>query len=979
MTAPCRRWLDRKWACQTEPVDRSTRIRVLGPIRVERGGSPIPVRGATGRTVLAALVLADGRVVSNDALIDAVWDDDLPSNPIRDLRSAVSRLRSAIGSDVIETVGNGYRLVPDVVSTDVSELDDVADIAEADRLRGLLDRWDGDALADVNATTSFDAERTRLTELRAQLVDRYHAAMIDEGRAEETLPGLRRDAEASELRESTHLLLMRALAACGRVAEAVRAGNRYRADLVEVTGLDPSAAHGDLMNALLAAEPTLSTSTAAPSERSAPGDVDDDAYTAGRRSPRPPANPFVGRDSEMDLVADALEQSSLVTIVGPGGVGKSRLSQEFCSTRWRDAIFVPLVGLEPGRSVDGAVAAALGIETASVGDLRDAVVDRLAARPERILLDNCEHVLAGVVDLVDAVLRNTDKVSFLATSRRRFGLPDEFVVPLAPLSLDVDDSGSSAVIDLFVDRIRRAGGPPVVDPEELAIVADVCRLLDGLPLALELAAVRVPMLGLVQLRRALVDGVALPAPIATEDDRRQATVDSAVRWSIDLLSPAAYDLFCELCTFPSTFDLDAAVAVTESDQPLDALAELIDSSLVHLDGPEPRYRVLQPIRWVGRRTTPGPRAARALARYLGWVDTAAAEIHDRFVADRRGAAQDLLQQRRDDLIWALDQLRHTGQRTRHGRVADAVARALTDRPDPGLIELCWSEEENGPACGDPLGADITEGLLAESLLSWTVGDFERAVRLSQQLFDTLPPNDTRRTVAIWAGLPAHLYLGDAAAVEDAARRVIDDARLDAAIRAESVGLWILSELYAGRPERSVALLSEHEEILAGSEVGGFVTFTRAEVAMVDDPAARLALLEQSAREAAEAGSSFQQRLIEVARLAVLVDDAQFDEARRLALDLIPRILSAATVPQAWTALRHVARLLNELDEPTIALRILDAADIAPAAPGVTGDDLAALAELRRSCEAVVADHAPVGTVVPIGRLWDEVAAALTSD
>lgn len=960
-------------------MDRSTRISVLGPVRVERGGSPVHVRGATGRSVLAALVLADGRVVSTDALVDAVWDDDLPSNPIRDLRSAVSRLRSAIGSDAIETVGNGYRLRPDAVSTDVGELADIGDVVEADRLRRLLDRWDGDALADVNPTTSFDAERTRLAELRALLVDRYHAAMIDEGRAEETLPALRRDAEATELRESTHLLLMRALATCGRVAEAVRAGDRYRAELVEATGLDPSAAHRDLMTSLLAVEPPSPTSRAGRSGTLPPDDVSDGADAAGRRGPRPPANPFVGRHSEMDVVADALAQSSLVTIVGPGGVGKSRLSQEFCSTRWHDAIFVPLAGLEPGSSVDGAVAAALGIETASAGHLRRAIVDRLAARPERILLDNCEHVLASVVDLVDAVLRSTDEVGILATSRRRIGLPDEFVIPLAPLSLDVDDAGSSAVVELFVDRLRRVGGPTVTDPEELAVVADVCRLLDGLPLALELAAARVPMLGLAQLRRALVDGVALPAPIAQDNDRRQATVDSAVRWSIDLLSPPALDLFCEVCTYPSAFDLDDVIAVTASDRPLDALAELIDASLVHLDGPEPRYRVLQPIRQVGRRTAPGPLAARALARYLERIGTRAAEIHGRFSSDHRADAQALVRRHRDDLIWTLDHLRRTGQRAHHGRIADAIAPALTDRPDPGLIELCWPDEHDGPARGDPLGADVTDGLLAESLLSWTVGDFDRAIRVSQQLFDALPPNDTRRTVAIWAGLPAHLYLGHTAAVEDGARQIVDDVTLTAAIRAESVGLWILSELYAGRPDRSVELLAEHEEILAASEVGGFVTFTRAEVAMVNDPTARLALLEQSSHEAAAAGSSFQQRLIEVARLAVLVDDARLAEAGQLALDLIPRVIGAATVPQAWTALRHVARLLARLDEPAVALRILDAAELAAEAPGVVGADLAALTELRRSCEGAVADHARLGAAVPIGRLWDEVAAALSPD
>jgi hypothetical protein len=228
-------------------------------------------------------------------------------------------------------------------------------------------------------------------------------------------------------------------------------------------------------------------------------------------------------------------------------------------------------------------------------------------------------------------------------------------------------------------------------------------------------------------------------------------------------------------------------------------------------------------------------------------------------------------------------------------------------------------------------------------------------------------------------LPAHLYLGDTGNVEEGALEVIAIPTLPAAVHAESVGLWVLSELYAGRPERSVEILSEHHDVLTRSPVSGFVTFSRAEVAMACEPAERLGLLERSAGEAAAARSSFHQRLVEIARLAVLVDDAQLDDAREAALGLVPRILGAATAPQAWTAMRHVARLLAQLDQPAVALRILDAADLADAAPGVVGDDLAVLTAVRRSCESAVAEPGHLGRPVPLGQLWDEVAAVLTPD
>lgn len=958
------------------------RVRLLGPVRAIGPNGPLALRGLTARTVLARLALSAGSAVGVDQLTDALWGDDPPLDPSQSLRSIISRLRAQLGRDAIVTEGTGYRLDAAQVEVDLTEVEaiiktgNLPDHDPAD-LSAKLELWTGEALTDVASTTTFEPERARIAELRSQLVDGHHEAMLQRGRAAETLADLERDAATAPLREATQLLLMRALDACGRTADALRVGDEYRTRMIDQTGLGPSLDHEALIRALLS--PPAESVEPPPTEPrpiETPPTETSPAKGSMAVPPRwiPPDTPFVGRESELDDLAELTAQHRLVTITGPGGVGKTRLVTEFMATRPSGTAvaveMVSLAALDRASAVDIAVATALGLE-ASPADAVPALAARLSAKPTTLVLDNCEHVISGVRLLVERLLRDVQHLQVATTSRRRLALPEEVLIDVGPLDVPAINPGDSAPVRLFLDRVERSDRTLTVSEHDRAVAADICRLVDGLPLALELAAARIAMFGFDGLHQRLVDGLAVPGNLVADDERRQATIESTVEWSLNLLSPKARELFDDLSIFPSWFDLGGLEQVAQDQHAVDAFSEILDSSLLRVDQQRPAYRLLEPIRQVAARQIDPIRRDLIVTRYLGWVRSIIDAVDRHWVEDDRAAAQQLVMLHRADLRWSLNHLAEQGDAQTHGRFAFLLARALVDRADVEIIDLC--RVDVGPS---------TEGELVRCMLAWHQGDLDVFATMAADIGARLDAAHPLWSHFHWIRAAGSLYLGDVDATVESGSIAASDERGYASMRSESVAIWALGLLYDGQRDQAAAVLSGNEHLLRQSGSAGFVAYSRAEVVAADDPELAMAHLAASSAEASASIATFSQRLTEVSRLVLLVEAGRSAEAADAALQLMPELLQTGTNPQAWTAMRHVAALLGQLGHPELGLLVLDSADADASAPAVSGDAVDAEARLRSSLDAASGTGGGPGqegrgrSPLALAPLWGRVAAVL---
>ncbi|MCQ0020496.1 BTAD domain-containing putative transcriptional regulator [Actinomadura madurae] len=475
-------------------------------------------------------------------LVDALWGEDPPASAATTVQSYVSRLRRVLGPGLLQRSPGGYLLAAGAESTDAGRFERLAARGRsadrpADRIRLLeeaLALWRGDAFTDLAHHPPGQAEAARLAELRATCREDRAAALLTLGRFAESVADLRALTVAEPLRERPWRLLMLALHRSGRQAEALAAFRAYDGILAE-EGLEPSSAIRAVQATILA-EPD----PAPPAE----------PLTAARRPPRP-VTPLIGREEERAFVLDLLKEHALVTITGPAGVGKSRLAAEVAaaeaSARLDGARVVHLAAVaDPGR-VWYAVAQELGVS----GQGPDRLADALAARDMILVLDGAEHVLDAVAALVTTVLARCPGVTALVTAQERTGVAGECVVPLSPLSADGADAPA---VRLFTERATAVNPAFRADGPGAAAVAALCRHLDGLPLALEMAAARMgsytprDLLDRLDRRFALLHGVR-----ATEPGRHR-TLRAAVDWSYRLLAPAEREVFTALSVFPASFD-----------------------------------------------------------------------------------------------------------------------------------------------------------------------------------------------------------------------------------------------------------------------------------------------------------------------------------------------------------------------------------------------------------------------------------------
>ncbi|MFC4912724.1 BTAD domain-containing putative transcriptional regulator [Actinomadura gamaensis] len=721
------------------------RIAILGPIEVrhvgEAGARTVGIAGARLRVLLTRLALEPGRTVSAERLIDDLWEDDPPAGAPNALQALVSRLRAAIGREVIESHAGGYRLAvpPDAVDahefeTRVQAARNVADPrARALALREALSLWRGQALADAAHLPFAAAPSARLNELRRAAVEERAAADLELGHHHDLVPELQALAAADPLREPLRALLIRALYASGRQADALAEYESLRTALAETLGVDPSPALESLHLAVLRRDPALD---AAPP----PDPVPDPVPEPGPGSGPPPGNlraqltSFIGRDDDLRRVAARLSEGRFVTLTGPGGAGKTRLSQEAgrrATGLVPDGVwFVPLASVTDPGEVPSAVLSALGLREVTLlsttsgwltateaGDPMSRLTGALAGKRMLIILDNCEHLLDAAARLADRVLAECPGARVLATSREPLGVTGETLYPVEPLEQPPPDVTADRATDfpavrLLADRAAAVSPGFAVTTANVPDVVRVCRALDGMPLAIELAAARLRSLTLAQVADRLDDRFELLRAGSRTALPRHRTLRAVVEWSWDLLDTRERLLWRRLAAFPGGADLDAAESVcadapqhrrATNDVPplpaehlppaptaptppppdptprtptagdgsgelraedvLDVLAALVDKSLVVVvtEGPggAPRYRMLETIRAYGleRLAEAGEedRIRRAHAEYFaGFAEVAEPHLYRSEQLDwiaRLNAEQDNLHAA---LRWAID-------------------------------------------------------------------------------------------------------------------------------------------------------------------------------------------------------------------------------------------------------------------------------------------------------------------------------------
>ena len=578
---------------------------VLGPLQVLHDGRQLELAGTKQRSVLALLLLRANEVVSTDVLIDRLWGSKPPGTAANTLQVYISQLRKVLPPDTLVTQPPGYMLRVGTEQVDLHRFERLAAEgrdglargepgAAAEMLREALALWRGEPLADVAFESFAQTEILRLEELRlAALEDRIeadlalgrHGAMVGE------LEALVRE---HPLRERLRGQLMLALYRSGRQAEALEEYQKARRTLVDELGIDPGPALQQLEKAILTQDPSLDAAPAAPTPRSTP--------PGAPRLPVPPT-PLLGRDGEL-AEACALarrEDVRLVTFTGPGGIGKTRLGLELARQLEHDfadgAWFVPLAPIRDADLVESTVAQRLGV-------VNEPLQEHLRDRELVLLLDNFEQLVASA-PLLAELLASARGLKLLVTSRAVLRVSGEHEFPVPPLGLpewsEADPSALLAApsVQLFVQRAEAVKPDFELTDANSEAVAAICARLEGLPLAIELAAARTKllppevMLARLSRRLDLLTGGARDAP------ERQQTLRGTIDWSYQLLRPEEQRLFARLAVFVGGAPLEAAEAVCAEDGTgvLDGLAALADESLLRRRGEaEARFAMLETVR-----------------------------------------------------------------------------------------------------------------------------------------------------------------------------------------------------------------------------------------------------------------------------------------------------------------------------------------------------------------------------------------------
>jgi predicted ATPase/DNA-binding SARP family transcriptional activator len=717
------------------------RVRLLGPLEVVGDDDRVIALPPSQARLLARLAISANGVVSADRLIEDLWEGSMPPEADGTLRAHVSKLRKAlVRRETIVADAGGYRLVLNSGESDVGDFDAALSVARravhagdpsgaAQSFTQALGLWRGPVLGGLSDASWARAFAARLDEDRAAAVEEMVEARLAAGQHALVVADLEVLTRAHPYRERLWAARMLALYRSGRQVDALRVYQQVRSNLRDELGIEPGSALGQLEAAILAHDPNLDCQAGGPDP--------------GLRHKLPaPRSSFVGRGAERDEICDLLFAGQFVTLTGIGGCGKTRLALEVARHLLKHfpqgVFFVELATLSDPELLGQTVASALDLQIIDAGV--EGLARYLTERRTLLVLDNCEHLLDACSELVDALLGRCPHLYVLATSREALGVEGErpFRVP----SLRIDTEATS----LFVERARAARPSLPLDRHTAAAIAEICLQLDGIPLAIELAAARAAHLSPAEILERLSDRFRLLTG-GRRRVQRQRTLSAALDWSHSLLNTDEQVLLCRLAVFQGSFSLEAAEQICHPEA-LELLGSLVAKSLVTLEEHEVtvRYRLLETVRLYAEDHLVASGEAehlRAVHRdwFLGWIESR--PVHE--LVAHGGGYQ--LTADAANLTAALEWSRNEGRFDICARIASRMVGFWAGQLRLGEMAMWWQELDAALDHTDPEHRAMALTLAMRH--AYFVGDYERLRDWSAEVL-RLAPTQVWVAVQAWA-------------------------------------------------------------------------------------------------------------------------------------------------------------------------------------------------------------------------------------
>jgi predicted ATPase/DNA-binding SARP family transcriptional activator len=901
-------------------------FRLLGDVEARLDGQRLEIGHVRQRCVLVALLIDVNHPVPTDQLIDRVWADEPPHKGRNALAAYMSRLRQlfADAEDVqIVREPGGYKLAADTLSVDLHRFrhlvsqarvtPDPVDAAAA--FDSALSLWRGEPFASIDTPWVNDVRTALEAERLSVELDRNDVA-LRAGRHAELLGRLTTALHAHPLDERLAGQLMLAQYRSGRQADALETYRSMRERLVDELGVDPSPQLRAVYQTILEGE-----SAETVPKPSQPAAVTRPQGDLPRRT-----TSFIGREQEVGRVRAALQEAPLVTLTGVGGVGKTRLALEAVGAdqeRFADGVwFCELAPVDSG-AVSHALTATLRLQQQQGLGIEDSLIEYLRTRELLLVVDNCEHVLDAAARMLDQIARHCPKVSVLATSREALGVEGERLLPVPPLT---DEDAAQ----LFADRAR-AGRPDFdLDHEPVGAVAEICRRLDGLPLAIELAAAKMRVMSSLDVARRL-DRLRLLSGGARGAHPRQQSLAATIDWSYHLLSAPEQSLFMRLSVFAGGFDLAAAHGVcgeggATEDDTLDGLTGLVEKSMVTVRGGTERSRfgVLETLRAYGRdrlqeRGIDDLYATRHAQYCTELAEQAAVGIQ---AAEERTWVERMLPD--------YDNLRAAFEHAMAASDIDLALRLVTS-----VVELAhlrvgyeaagWAERALELASPDHPLFPAAVGFAARG--AWNRGDFDRARSLAMRAEGRVPvrgtgrvayPGDVLADLALYEDDPrAALAHYDAEVAR--ARRDDDPIRLVWTLFYVAICHAVLRNPEAGLPaaEESVTVA----DATANPTARSMARYALGLVLKKSEPDRALALFDEAAELAASVQNFWWHGIALMEAAATRAVHGDPATAAKLFIEVLDHWDRVGDWSQQWLNLRYVTRLLVRLgaDDDAIAL------------------------------------------------------------
>lgn len=936
-------------------------FRVLGEVEAYIDGRQVDIGHARQRSVLAGLLVDVNRPVSADQIIDRVWTDQLPHNARNAVAAYISRLRQVLPDrDLVRITRSpaGYTLHTDSKSIDIHRFRQLAARARAadnpadamTLFTQALELWRGEPLGPLDTPWADKIRHSLEAERFSIKLDRNDAALTAGGHTE-LLADLAATLQEQPLDERLAGQLMRALYGSGRQADALQVYRTMRERLVDELGVDPSPALQAVHQSILDGDSGPSVARTAPAPRPT-------VRRTGEVARRPTT--LIGREADIRRVIATFGDGPVVTLTGVGGVGKTRLALEaahrehenFTDGTW----LCELAPVTQASAVSHAVAAALRLQHLQGAGITDALLEYLRPLALLLVIDNCEHLLPDAAQLLDRIVRDCPRVQVLATSREALGVDGERVFPVQPLS-------PSAAAELFMERARASRPDFDPDREPVGAVAEICRRLDGVPLAIELAAARMRAMSSLDIARRL-DRLRLLSGGSRGAHPRQQSVSATIDWSFQLLGEDEKSLFARLSIFSGSFDLEAAHAVcadddTVEDDTLDLLTGLVDKSMVTVrsTGGPTRYGVLETLRAYGRDrlaecTDADPMPARHARYYTELVERAAVGMNS---ADERAWVARLTPDAGTTYAALdFDNVRAAFERAMADRDVDLALRLVTSLLDlmnrTGYRPAGWAYRVIEVADPDhPLFAAAV-GVAARA--AWVLGDFSGARRLAQRATGRVPGPCTG-----YLGYPADvladvaLYTGDAAGALAHYEGALADSRADGH---PSRVVFLLDRLtlchqVLGTPDAGLA--AGQEAVRVADTTGNPTARAMAHCALgralaESEPDTALTYFTKASELAASVENNWLTGMARMEAAAISSVHGDPAMAARMFLAVLdhwerggPGILA-----QQWDTLRHTARLLFRVGDHANAAAIQRAIVEAGHEPPLSADMAAAIGD-----------------------------------